>query len=148
MDMSITDGTGTLDQIQWFVDAFEYWEKLFLQFLATGFRLNQIRLRWLFAKVVIISSEKPNRVVSEGLWVFRAPLRRFDYALGNHFPHRAGVGRPSELAARFFNSVPRIVESGCKYLNKLRIKGHFWLNELQDFNHRLPHYSSAGSVTE
>jgi hypothetical protein len=32
MDMSITDGTGTLDQIQWFVDAFEYWEKLFLQF--------------------------------------------------------------------------------------------------------------------
>jgi hypothetical protein len=32
MDMSITDGTETLDQIQWFVDAFEYWEKLFLQF--------------------------------------------------------------------------------------------------------------------
>ena len=77
---------------------------------------------WLFAKVVIISSEKPQRVVSEGLWVFRAPQRHFDYALGNHFPHRAGVGRPSDAWDRIEKSDSRFAGPSSRAMREVIAK--------------------------
>jgi hypothetical protein len=61
-----------------------------------------------------------------------------DYAFGNHFPHSTGITGPSKSAARLFNPVPRIVESGCEHVNKLGIENRRGLNEFQDFYHRIP----------
>ena len=68
-------------------------------------------------------------VISECVWVLYTPLRSLDYALGYYFPHRTGIAGPSKPAAGFFNPIPRILQSRCEHLNKLRIEGNLRLNE-------------------
>jgi hypothetical protein len=98
--------------------------------------LPSSNLGFVVALVAVIGTQKLLCVVSEHLWIFHALLRHFDYALGKHFPRRAGISGPGEPAPGFFNPAPRVVESKYKHSNRLGIEDRFLLSGIRDFDHR------------
>ena len=86
------------------------------------------------AMVAVIGGKKQHRVVGEPMRVVHALLRHFDDALGNHFPHCAGISGPGNPAAGFFNPIPRIVQGRDQHFNALRIEDRCRLDRCGDFD--------------
>jgi hypothetical protein len=90
--------------------------------------------------VYVVGGKKFHCVSGKLQFVLLAPLRSFDYSFRKNLSDCTSVGRSSKSTAGFLNPVPSVIQGRCQDLNSLGIKSFLWVNEVSDFDHRLPIY--------
>ena len=77
----------------------------------------ELTCRFTYAAIGVVGRKKLHRIVGKFNWVLYTLLGRFGYAFCKHFTHGAGITWSRKPAARFFNPVPRIIQSRCHHIN-------------------------------